>query len=81
MTYAILATKTVGRINSVTGWGIGLLTALLTLRAVNDFLNAYADPEVGFKEAWRKCKNRTKAVLIALTADSLIIYIKFFYGG
>lgn len=81
MMNAILLSATEARINTAKGWILSIITGLLILRAINDFMRAYNDPdmEMGLKEAWRKCKNRIYAAIIAITIDSLVVYFEFFY--
>lgn len=81
MMNAILLYATMERINSVKGWILALITGLLILRAINDFMSAYNDPDmdISLKEALRKSKKRIYAALIAITIDSLVIYIEQFY--
>lgn len=78
---AILLYATTDKINQLTGWGLGLITGLLILRLINDFLGAINDPdvEIGFKEALKKCRRRVYAALIALTIDSLVLFFQGFY--
>lgn len=72
-------TTTLERIDQLQTWCLTLVVGLLTLRAINDFMSAYNDPETGLKEAFRKSKKRIYASLIAITVESLVFYIKYFY--
>ena len=49
MEQVILLSLTVGRIQMMVAWGIGLLTGLLTLRLIRDLYAAYDDADVGLK--------------------------------
>lgn len=75
----ILASQTVGRINLLTGWGLTLITGLLTVRAINDIVSRLDDPEVNLRDAIRMSKKRLYAALIAITVESLVVYIQSFY--
>ncbi len=80
MSWSILMNTTVARIRQLESWGLALITGLLILRAINDFMEAYSDPETGLKEALRKSKKRVYAALIAITVESLVVYIQHFYS-
>ena len=54
MGQVILLSLTVGRIQMMVAWGIGLLTGLLTLRLIRDLYAAYDDADVGLKENEKK---------------------------
>lgn len=77
----ILLSATIERINTAKGWMLAIITGLLVLRAINDFMRAYNDPdmEMGLREALRKSKNRIYAAIIAITIDSLVAYFDLFY--
>ena len=81
MKKGILLYATARHVTLLTYWGMGIMTSLLILRAINDFMKVFSDSEVEmtFKDALRKVKNRIYAVVIALTIDSTIIFIKKFY--
>lgn len=80
MSWSILMSTTVARIRQLESWGLVLITGLLILRAINDFMKAYSDPETGLKEALQKSKKRVYAALIAITVESLVVYIQHFYS-
>ena len=80
MEQVILLSLTVGRIQMVVAWGIGLLTGLLTLRLIRDLYAAYDDADVGLKETLKKMRKRIFACLIGLTVSSLVAWISKFYG-
>lgn len=81
MKYSVLLTATQKHVATLTGWGMGIMTGLLILRAANDFMQVYADSDadVTFREALKKVRKRIYAVLIALTIDSTVAYIRHFY--
>ena len=79
MMQAIVLSATTRRIGQVAGWGMGLIVALLVWRALNDFMAAFDDPEMGLKEAFRRSRKRIYASLIALTIESLVLFIQQFY--
>lgn len=79
MSKGILMDTTIARINMLQIWGMSLIVGILTLRAINDFMTALNDPETGLKEAFRKSRKRVFASLIAITIESLVLYIQRFY--
>ena len=80
MEQVILLSLTVGRIQMMVAWGIGLLTGLLTLRLIRDLYAAYDDADVGLKETLKKMRKRIFACLFGLTVSSLVAWISKFYG-
>lgn len=80
MGQVILLSLTVGRIQMMIAWGIGLLTGLLTLRLIRDLYAAYDDADVGLKETLKKMRKRIFACLIGLTVSGLVAWISKFYG-
>ena len=52
---------------------------LLTVRVLRDFLVAYQDEDMGLRTAAGKVKRRIFAAVIAITASSIIGFIKTFY--
>lgn len=79
MNREILLYITTQRINQITNWGIGLIATSLVIRAMHDFMEAMASPETGLKDAFRKTKKRIYAAVIAITAESTILFIQRFY--
>lgn len=80
MEQVILLSLTVGRIQMMVAWGIGILTGLLTLRLIRDLYAAYEDADVGLKETLKKMKKRIFACLIGFTVSNLVAWISKFYG-
>lgn len=73
-------TQTERNIQFLINCGIVLITAALTLRAMWDFIKAANDPETGLKDAFKKTRKRIFAAIIAITIQSTISFIQYFYG-
>lgn len=76
---SMLLTTTINTINQISNWLLLLVAGLLTLRLGQDLYSAYEDPEIGLKESLKKAKKRIFACVIAVTAASLVTWIKNFY--
>ncbi len=70
---------TLEHINTLTDALLVLIPALLTVRVLRDFLVAYQDEDMGLRTAAGKVKRRIFAAVIAITASSIIGFIKTFY--
>lgn len=75
----ILLTATETNIHTLINYGMAVIIGFLVFRAMKDFINAINEPETGLKEAFQKCRKRVYAVLIAITAESTIVFIQHFY--
>lgn len=62
-----------------TAWLTGILTVGLVVRCIRDLIEAYGDPEMGFKSAMKKLKRRFFAVAVGILATSLISLFKGYY--
>lgn len=77
----ILLSVTGKHIDQLIFWGMSLMTGMLTLRAIHDFMIAFTDCDADMTvvEAIRKVRKRIYAVVIAITAESTILFFKHFY--
>lgn len=79
MERSILLYASIGRINKIAFAAMGMVTVLLILRVMWDFIIALLDSDTGIKEACRKSRKRIFAAIIALTVTGIIQFIQSFY--